>query len=129
MNQQNISLVLVLVSILAPVASGGVALAYQAVLGRLPANQRARVEQLVSQTVAAVEQANASMAGPEKKQLATQLVSLAAQRAHIAINAEDLDRLIEAAVYSMNSAKSSKASTPVRPEAITSAPTVQMPAS
>ena len=75
---------------------------YRQLIARLPEQKRATVERIVSQAVQAVEQAQSLVPGAVKKEYATNLVNSLLKAAGVSATPEQVDTLIEAAVYQFN---------------------------
>lgn len=100
-----LDLILFIISVVLPIMVSLAASLYQILLEHLPAAKRTAARQVVAEVVAAVEQANAGVPGPAKKQIAEQLIGVLAREAHVAISPSQLDVLLEAAVGSLNAAQ------------------------
>ncbi|HLZ23034.1 MAG TPA: phage holin, LLH family [Ktedonobacterales bacterium] len=111
MTSTNLDLAVLLLSIVLPLMVALARFVMELLLERLPAARRARLETLVGTVVHAVEQANAGMAGPEKKRVATQLITQLAKDASLTISPTQLDVLLEAAVHALNLSLSAASTT------------------
>ncbi len=98
-----------------PVVVALVAFLYRLILGKLPEAQRQTVERTIAQVVQAVEQSSALVPAQVKKEYATNLVSSLLKKAGVKASPEQIDTLIEAAVYAINQGRLTQ-------------PTVKMPA-
>lgn len=85
-----------------PAVVAGVIAAYRWIVSKLPANQQATVERVVNQVVAATEQAQSLVPSQVKKQYATNMVNLLLKRLGVKASPEQVDTLIESAVYALN---------------------------
>jgi superfamily 6 holin (LLH) len=103
-----LDLAALLLTVLLPVAWQLASVLAQALLAKLPAAKQEQLRAVIGETVAAVEQASASVPGQVKKELAVGMISAAASRAHIAVDPAELDRLIEASVYALNQAQAAQ---------------------
>lgn len=88
-----------------PVVVALVVYLYQRLLARLPEAQRSAVEGMVQKVVAAVEQGQSLVPGAVKKQYATNMVNTLLAKAGLKASPEQVDTLIEAAVFAINQAK------------------------
>lgn len=70
----------------------------QGLAQRLPAAKRARIEHEIGTVVAAVESAAKGVPGPEKKQIAQELIGEALKAARLKASEQQINTLIEAAV-------------------------------
>ncbi|GHO45201.1 phage holin, LLH family [Ktedonospora formicarum] len=75
---------------------------YHWLLSKLPANQQSVVEANVEKAVKAVEQAQSLVPGAVKKEYATNLTNALLKTAGVKATPEQVDTLIEAAVYQFN---------------------------
>lgn len=71
-------------------------------ISKLPAPQQAKLRVIVGDAVAAVEQLDQAVPGPNKKAEAQRLVSALMQHAGINASQPVVDTLIESAVYTLN---------------------------
>ena len=107
MNSTNLDLASLILSVGLPLMAALAGLAYRLLLEHLPAAKRDALRALVGDIVTAVEQANANMAGPQKKQLAEQLLDELARARHLPLAPTQRDVLIESAVGALNLAQQS----------------------
>lgn len=91
-------LIIAVATIALPFVATLAASLYQLLLAHLPASKATALRQIVGEVVGAVEQANQTAPGSEKKAVAVEMLGVLLRQRGISVSPEQLDVLIEATV-------------------------------